>query len=118
MITIFNGGYSMPEWRSHPRLAFDMKIVNKNSSEVGMMKDLSVGGCFINRSEKFGVLPVHTRVPLVLEIPGENEQEEVHIEVEGNVIHHGKAGEGMGINFVMIAFSDANVINSFVKAYE
>ncbi len=108
----------MPEWRAHPRLAFGIKVVNKNSSEVGIMKDISLGGCFINRSEEFGVLPVHTRVPLAFELPGENGHERVHIEVEGKVIHHGKTGEGMGINFVMIAFSDANVINSFVKAYE
>ena len=108
----------MPEGRSHPRLPFDMKIVNKNSSEVGMIRDISLGGCFINRSEKFDLLPVHSRVPLILEIPGEGEPEDVHIEVVGKVIHHGKAGEGMGISFLMIAFSDANVINSFVQAYE
>jgi hypothetical protein len=108
----------MPEGRSHPRLPFGMKIVNTNSSEVGMIRDISLGGCFIHRSEKFDLLPVHSRVPLVIEIPGEDEHEAMQIEVEGKVMHHGKTGEGMGINFVMIAFSDTNVINSFVKAYE
>ena len=67
----------MPEWRSHPRLPFGMKIVNTNSSEVGMIRDISLGGCFINRSENFDLLPVHSRLPLVLEIPGEDEREDV-----------------------------------------
>jgi len=107
----------MPEWRVHPRLEFGIKVVNKNSGEVGMMRDISVGGCFIGKTEGFRLLPINTRVPLAFEIPGEEEYEDIYLEVEGKVIHHGKAGEGMGINFVMIESSAANVINSFVKAY-
>ena len=107
----------MPEWRTHPRLEFGIKVVNKDSSEIGTMKDISVGGCFINGSDKFDLLPLDSRVPLAFEIPGADEYEDVYIEVEGKVIHHGKAGEGMGINFVMIAFPAANVISSFVRAY-
>ena len=107
----------MPEWRTHPRLEFGIKVVNKDSSEIGTMKDISVGGCLINGSDKFDLLPVDTRVPLAFEIPGADEYEDVCIEVEGKVIHHGKVGEGMGINFVMIEPAVANVINNFVKAY-
>ena len=107
----------MAEWRVHPRLEFGIKVVNKNINEVGVMKDISVGGCFINKSEGFGLLPVNTRVPLSFVIPGEDEYKDIYIEVEGRVVHHGKTGEGMGINFMMIETSVANVINGFVKAY-
>ena len=107
----------MPEWRIHPRLEFGLKVVNKDNSAVGIMKDLSVGGCFVNGSQEFGLLPVNTRVPIAFEIPGADEYEDVYIEVEGKVVHHGNEGEGMGINFVMMPFSAANIISSFVRAY-
>lgn len=107
----------MAEWRAHPRLEFGIKVVNKDTDEVGIMKDISVGGCFIKKSQGFSLLSIDARVPLALEIPGEDEYEDVYLEVEGRVIHHGKAGEGIGINFMMIESSIANVINSFVKAY-
>ena len=107
----------MVEWRVHPRLEFGIKVVNRNSGEVAVMKNISVGGCFINKSQGFNLLPMNNRVPLAFEIPGEDEYKDIYIEVEGKVVHHGKAGEGMGINFMMIESSVANVINSFVKAY-
>lgn len=107
----------MTEWRAHPRLEFGIRVENKDSSEVGIMRDISVGGCFIHKSQGFSLLPVNTRVPFAFEIPGEDEYEDIYIEVEGKVVHHGKAGEGMGINFMIIESSVANVINSFVKAY-
>jgi len=107
----------MTEWRAHPRLEFGLKVVNKNNDEVGKMRDISVGGCFIEKSQGFNLLPVDVRIPLAFEIPGEDEYEDVYLEVEGKIVHHGKAGEGMGINFMMIESSVANVINGFVKAY-
>jgi len=107
----------MAEWRAHPRLEFGIKVVNKENNEVGIMRDISVGGCFIKKSQGFSLLPIDARVPFALEIPGKDEYEDVCLEVEGRVVHHGKAGEGMGINFMMIESSSANVINGFVKAY-
>jgi hypothetical protein len=58
----------MAEWRSHPRLEFGIKVVNKENNEVGMMRDISVGGCFIKKSQGFSLLPIDARVPLALEI--------------------------------------------------
>lgn len=107
----------MTEWRAHPRLEFGIKVVNRNNGEVAVVKDISVGGCFINKSQGFNLLPINGRIPLAFEIPGEDEYEDIYIEVEGKVVHHGKAGEGMGVNFIMIGSSVANVINSFVRAY-
>jgi hypothetical protein len=107
----------VPEWRAHPRLDFGIKVMNKDTSEIGMMRDISVGGCFIHKSKGFNLLPINARLPLSFEIPGEDEYEDVYIEVEGKVVHHGKAGEGMGINFMVIESSVANVINGFVKAF-
>lgn len=107
----------MAEWRVHPRLEFGIKVVNKSNDETGVMKDISVGGCYINKSEGFSLLPINTRVPLAFEIPGEDEYEDIYIEVDGKVVYHGKAGEGMGINFIMMESTAANVINGFVKAY-
>ena len=98
----------MQEWRSHPRLEFDIRVRNRQSGEVGMMRDISVGGCFIRKSREFPLLPINSRVPLSFEIPGEDEYEDIYIEVEGRVIHHGREEEGMGINFMMIESSVAN----------
>ena len=109
--------YPMAEWRVHPRLEFGIKVMNKNNNKTSMMKDISVGGCFIDESEEFGLLPMNTRVPLTFEIPGKDEYEDIYIEVDGIVVHHGKGGEGMGINFVMMGSYAANVINEFVKSY-
>ena len=107
----------MVEWRVHSRLEFGIKVVNRNSGEVAVIKNISVGGCFINKFQGFTLLPINDRIPLAFEIPGEDEYNDIYIEVEGKVVHHGKAGDGMGINFVMIESSAANVINSFVNAY-
>lgn len=107
----------MTEWRAHPRLEFGIKVVNKDNNEVGMMRDISVGGCFINKSQEFNLIPINAKIPLAFEIPGEDEYEDIYIEVEGKVVHHGKTEEGVGVNFIMVESSAANVISGFVKAY-
>ena len=107
----------MTEWRFHPRLEFGIRVVNKDTKQVGTVSDISVGGCFIRETKGFGLLPINTRVPLTFEIPGKDELEDIYVDVEGRVVHHGKAQEGMGINFIMIEPAVANVINNFVKAY-
>ncbi len=107
----------MVEWRVHPRLEFGLKVINKDTDEVGITRDISVGGCFILKSQGLTVLPLNTRIPLAFEIPGKDEYEDVYIEVEGKVVHHGKNEEGMGIDFMLLPSSAANVINNFVKAY-
>ena len=101
----------------HPRLEFGIRVVSKDTNQVGTVSDISVGGCFIKESKGFSLLPINTRVPLTFEIPGKDEHEDIYVEVEGRVVHHGKAQEGMGINFVLIESVVANVINNFVKAY-
>jgi hypothetical protein len=107
----------MADWRKHPRLEFGIKVINKETNAVATMSDISVGGCFVRESEGFPALPIDTRIPLAFEIPGKDEYEDIYIEVEGRVVHHGKEGNGMGINFVMVEPAAANVISNFVKAY-
>jgi hypothetical protein len=63
------------------------------------------------------MLPVDSRIPLTFEIPGKDEHEDIYVDVEGRVVHHGKADDGMGIKFVMIEPAVASAINRFVKAY-
>ena len=107
----------MTEGRFHPRLEFGIRVVNKDTNQVGQVSDISVGGCFIRESEAFSRLPINTRVPLTFEIPGKDEHEDIYVDVEGRVIHHGQECKGMGIKFLMIESSVANAINRFVKAY-
>lgn len=107
----------MTEWRMHPRLEFGIRVINKETNAVGTMSDISVGGCFVKASEGFLPLPVDTILPLAFEIPGKDEYEDVYIEVEGKVVHHGKEESGMGINFILVEPAAANVISTFVKAY-
>ena len=107
----------MVEWRTHPRLEFGIRVINEKTNEIGVMKDLSVGGCFIYMSEKFSLIPIHEIVPIRFEIPGRDEWDDIYIHTEGRVTHHGKDGEGMGIDFVMLDSSVAHAINNFVMAY-
>lgn len=107
----------MADWRKHPRLEFGIKVINKETNAVATMSDISVGGCFVKESEGFPALPIDTRIPLAFKIPGKDEYEDIYIEVEGRVVHHGMEGNGMGINFVMVEPAAANVISNFVKAY-
>ncbi len=72
----------MAEWRSHPRLEFGIKVMNKSNNEASIMS-------------------INAKMPSAFEIPGEDEYEAICIEVDGKVVHHGKVGEGMGINFVI-----------------
>ena len=112
-----NFGNSMTECRFHPRLEFGIRVVNKDTNQVGQVSDISVGGCFIRESEGFSRLEINTRVPLTFEIPGKDEHEDIYVDVEGRVIHHGLTGNGMGIKFLMIESAVANAISRFVKAY-
>ena len=107
----------MTECRFHPRLEFGIRVVNKETTQVGNVSDISVGGCFIRESASFSRLPIDTMLPLTFEIPGKDEHEDIYVDVEGRVVHHGKADEGMGIKFVMIESAVASAINRFVKAY-
>jgi hypothetical protein len=107
----------MIEYRTHPRLEFGIRVINRNTNAVGVIQDLSVGGCFIKKSESFPLVTINEKVPLGFEIPGKHEFDDIHIEAEGRVAHHGKAGEGMGINFVMLEPSNENAINDFLMAY-
>ena len=107
----------MIEWRTHTRLEFGIRVTHKKTKAVGVIKDLSVGGCFIKKSESFPLISINEKVSLGFEIPGKDEFDDIHIEAEGRVAHHGKSGEGMGINFVMLEPSIAHEINDFIVAY-
>jgi c-di-GMP-binding flagellar brake protein YcgR len=98
-------------------LEFGIRVVNKDTNQVGQVSDISVGGCFIRESEGLSRLPINNRVSLTFEIPGKDEHEDIYIDVEGRVIHHGQKGKGMGIKFLMIEPAVANAISRFVKAY-
>ncbi len=61
----------------------------------GLTKNISIGGCFVEKSEDSYLLPIDSTIPLFLEIPGGY----AYIEIYGGIKHHGHAGNGMGIQF-------------------
>ena len=85
----------MLEKRNHQRIELGIRIASKDNRIGGFTKDISVGGCFIEKTEDFHLLPIGSTIPFFLEIPGEY----AYMEIEGVVKHHGKGGDGMGICF-------------------
>jgi len=85
----------MKEKRSHPRFNTVIKVQDVDTLKTGWTKDLSPGGCLIEKSDEFDFLPMASRLTLKLEIPGVDET----ITVKGIVRQKGKNREGFGIQF-------------------
>jgi hypothetical protein len=72
-----------------------IKVQDVDTLKTGWIKDLSLGGCLIEKSEEFDFLPIASRLTLKLELPGVDET----IKVKGIVRQKGKNREGFGIQF-------------------
>ena len=101
----------MAEKRKHQRVKTEIRLASKDHCSRGFTRDVSVGGCFIVKSEDFNLLPIGNKVPLFLEIPGEY----AYIEIDGIVKHHGKNKEGMGICFDTTSRGVQSLIDRFLQ---
>lgn len=96
--------------RSYPRFNTAVKVQDVATLKTGWTKDLSPGGCLIDKSEGFDFLPMASRISLKLEIPGISEPVVVH----GIVRHRGKHREGFGIQFEAVDKKSAYYIEKFM----
>jgi len=81
--------------------------------KTGWTKNLSQGGCLIEKSGDFDFLPMASRLTLKLEIPGVNEP----IMVQGIVRQRGKHREGFGIQFEAVDKRSASHIERFLEIF-
>ena len=101
----------MAKKRKHERVKIEIRAASKDNRSRGFTRDVSVGGCFVKTSEDFSLLPIGSKVPLFLEIPGEY----AYIEIDGIVKHHGKNKEGMGICFDTTSRGVQSLIDRFLQ---
>ena len=103
----------MKEKRSYPRFNTAIKVQDVVTLRTGWTKNLSQGGCLIEKSEEFDFLPMASRLALKLEIPGVNEPIMVH----GIVRQRGKHREGFGIQFEAVDKKSAFYIERFLGIF-
>jgi len=101
----------MAKKRKHERVKIEIRVASKDHCSKGFTRDVSVGGCFIEKSDDFNLLPIGSKVPLFLEIPGEY----AYIEINGVVKHHGKEEGGMGIYFESTNRGIQSLIDKFLQ---
>ena len=100
--------------REQPRLKFGVVVKDKKNNRRGKTKDVSVDGCFIEKKGEFeDLLPVGSRIELILDLPNADKK----IKVSGVVKHHGKHKDGMGIFFEKIDDQAVDIIEQFIKTF-
>ena len=103
----------MQKKRKHQRVELEVRIADKDNRISGVTKNISAGGCFVETSEDFHLLPIGSTIPLFLEIPGGH----AYIEIDGVIKHHGQEGNGMGIQFETPQRGISSLIDQFLKNY-
>lgn len=101
----------MLEKRKHQRIELGIRFASKDNRIRGSTRDISVGGCFIAKSENFCLLPIGSRISFFLEIPGDY----AYLEIDGAVRHHGKEGDGMGVCFETTNYGIISLIDQFLR---
>ncbi len=100
----------MKEKRSYPRFDTAIKIQDVDTLKTGWTKNLSQGGCLIEKSEEFDFLPMASRLTFKFELPGVNEP----IIVRGIVRQKGKNREEFGIQFEAVDKESAYYIERYI----
>ncbi len=103
----------MKEKRRYPRFNVSVKIQDTATLKTGWTRDLSLGGCLIEKSGEFDFLPMASRMSLTLAIQGADEPVEVH----GVVRHKGKNRDVFGIQFEDIDKKCAHYIEKFTGTF-
>ena len=103
----------MTEKRSYPRLNTTVKVQDFNTLKTRWTKNLSPGGCLIERNDKFDFLSMASQMVLKFEIPGVKES----VLVFGIVRHTGKHNEGFGIQFASVDKKFAYYLGRFMGTF-
>jgi hypothetical protein len=103
----------MQEKRRYPRFNASVKIQDNETLKTGWTRDLSLGGCLVEKSGDFYFLPIASRRSFTLAIPGADEPIEVH----GIVKHKGKHRDVFGIQFENVDKKCAHYIEKFTGTF-
>ena len=104
----------MLERRNYPRFNTALKVMELSTLKTGWTKNLSLGGCFIEKSKEFNLVSKNSRVTLKFEIPGVNDI----VVVFGVVRHHGQEKEeGCGIQFQEVHRKSAYYLGRFMGTF-
>lgn len=102
------------EKRRFPRLDAVLKVVDFTTFTTGWTRNISLGGCFIERSDAFGSRSMATPLTLKFEIPGVSEP----VLASGIIKHRGKKGaEGLGIEFEAVDKTSAFYLAKFMGSF-
>ena len=103
----------MAKKRKHKRVTIGIRVAGKDTRIIGLTRNLSAGGCFIEKSVDCNLLPIGKTLPFFLEIPGDY----AYIEIDGVVKHHGRGEDGMGICFDTTNRGIQSLIDQFLDNY-
>ena len=103
----------MTEKRSYPRLNTAVEVRDYTTFKTRWTKNLSLGGCLIERCEEYDSLSIASQIVLKFEIPGVNEA----VLVSGVVKHKGKHREGFGIQFTSVDKKSAYYLGRFMGTF-
>ena len=103
----------MLEKRHYPRLSAAVKVQDFTTFKTGWTRNLSLGGCLIERSDEFDFLSMASRLTLKFEIPGVKEP----VLASGIVKHRGKHREGFGIQFEAVDKTSAYYLGKFMGSF-
>jgi hypothetical protein len=98
------------EQRNYPRFKTTVKVQDLATLRTGLTRNLSLGGCFIQKSPQFDSLPIPSRISLKFHIPGITEA----VVVFGLVKHAGRHEEGYGIQFKEVHKQSLYYIGRFI----
>ena len=103
----------MLERRNYFRFNAALQVMELSTLKTGLTKNLSLGGCFIEKSKEFNCIPLDSRVTLKFEIPGVNDI----VVIFGVVNHHGQHEEGFGVQFKEVDKKSAYYIGRFMGTF-
>ena len=103
----------MEEKRHYPRFSTAVKVQDLTTHKTRWTKNLSLGGCLMEKSEKSDFLPMASNLILKLEIPGANEP----VVAFGKVRHEDEHNEGYGIQFKKVDKKTAYYMEKFMGVF-
>ncbi len=103
----------MEEKRSYPRFNTAVKVQDLTTHKTRWTKNLSLGGCLMEKAEEADFLPMASNLVLRLEIPGVNEP----VVAYGKVRHEGEHKEGYGIQFQGVHKKTVYYIEKFMGVF-
>jgi hypothetical protein len=101
------------ERRNYPRFTTAVKVQDLVTLKTGLTDNISLGGCFVQKSQEFDFLPVSSRITLKFDIPGISET----VMLFGLVMHRGRQAEGFGIQFQDVHKKSAYYIGRFMGSF-